>query len=131
MEGLNEAAMEMFNSIQQMKSSGSSSGYENFLQMMQQMAGQQQGLNQQGMQIALGQMAAAAQLQIMQKMLQKQQGIRKSLDQLMNEMKQSGTHGQGDFSGMRADIDNVIKDLTNDDINSFLCFLSTATFYSF
>jgi len=111
MEGLNEAAMEMFNSIQQMKSSGSSSGYENFLQMMQQMAGQQQGLNQQGMQIALGQMAAAAQLQIMQQMLQKQQEIRKSLDQLMNEMKQSGTHGQGDFSGMRADIDNVIKDL--------------------
>ncbi len=111
MEGLNEAAMEMFNSIQQMKSSGSSSGYENFLQMMQQMAGQQQSLNQQGMQIALGQMAAAAQLQIMQQMLQKQQGIRKSLDQLMNEMKQSGTHGQGDFSGMRADIDNVINDL--------------------
>jgi hypothetical protein len=111
MEGLNEAAMEMFNSIQQMESSGSSSGYEQFLQMMQQMAGQQQGLNQQGMQLALGQMAAAAQQQMMQQMLQKQQGIRKSLDQLMNEMKQSGTHGQGDFSGMRADMDKVIKDL--------------------
>ena len=111
MEGLNEAAMEMFNSIQQMESSGSSSGYEQFLQMMQQMAGQQQGLNQQGMQLALGQMAAAAQQQMMRQMLQKQQGIRKSLDQLMNEMKQSGTHGQGDFSGMRADMDKVIKDL--------------------
>ena len=111
MEGLNEAAMEMFNSIQQMESSGSSSGYEQFLQMMQQMAGQQQGLNQQGMQLALGQMAAAAQQQMMQQMLQKQQGIRKSLDQLMKEMKQSGTHGQGDFSGMRADMDKVIKDL--------------------
>ena len=111
MEGLNEAAMGMFNSIQQMESSGSSSGYEQFLQMMQQMAGQQQGLNQQGMQLALGQMAATAQQQMMQQMLQKQQGIRKSLDQLMKEMKQSGTHGQGDFSGMRADMDKVIKDL--------------------
>ena len=111
MEGLNEAAMGMFNSIQQMESSGSSSGYEQFLQMMQQMAGQQQGLNQQGMQLALGQMAATAQQQMMQQMLQKQQGIRKSLDQLMKEMKQSGTHGQGDFSGMRADMDKVIKNL--------------------
>ena len=50
-------------------------------QMMQQMAGQQQGLNQQGIQLALGQMAATAQQQMMQQMLQIQQGIRKSLDQ--------------------------------------------------
>ena len=111
MQGLNEAAMGMFKNIEQMKSSGSSSGYEQFLKMMQQMAGQQQILNQQGMQLAMGQMMAAAQKQMMQQMLQKQKGIRKSLDQLINEMKQSGIHGQGNLSGMRNDIEDVIKDL--------------------
>ena len=61
MQGLNEAAVGLFNSIENMKKSGSSSGVEQFMQMMQQMAGQQQGLNQQGLQLALGKMAAAAQ----------------------------------------------------------------------
>ena len=48
-----------------MQQAGSASGYEQFLQMMQQMAGQQQSLNQQGMQLSLGQMAAAAQQQML------------------------------------------------------------------
>ena len=47
MEGLNEAAMSIHNSIQQMQSGGSASGYEQFLQQMEEMAGQQQGINNQ------------------------------------------------------------------------------------
>ena len=78
---------------------------------MQQMAGQQQGVNQQGMQLGLGQMAAAAQQQMMQQMLSKQKGIRKSLEQLMNEMRHSGQKGMGDLSGIAGDMDEVIKDL--------------------
>ena len=66
MEGLNEATLGLFNSMQSMQESGSASGYEQFLKSMQQMAGQQQGVNQQGMQLGLGQMAAAAQQQMMQ-----------------------------------------------------------------
>ena len=69
MEGLNEAALNLFNSMQSMQQSGSASGFQQFLQMMQQMADQQQGLNQQGMQLGLGQIAAAAQQQMMQQML--------------------------------------------------------------
>ena len=111
MAGLNEAALGLFNSMQSMQQSGSASGYEQFLQMMQQMAGQQQGLNQQGMQLSLGQMAASAQQQMMRQMLQKQQGIRKSLEQMMNEMRHSGQHGLGDLSGIGREMDEVIKDL--------------------
>jgi hypothetical protein len=111
MEGLNEAALGLFNSMQSMQQSGSASGYEQFLKMMQQMAGQQQGLNQQGMQLSLGQMAAAAQQQMMQQMLKKQKGIRKSLEQMMNEMRHSGQHGMGDLSGIAQEMDEVIKDL--------------------
>jgi len=78
---------------------------------MQQMAGQQQGANQQGMQLGMGQMAAAAQQQMMQQMLQKQQDIRKSLEQMMNEMRHSGQKGMGDLSGIGKEMDEVIKDL--------------------
>ena len=111
MEGLNEATLGLFNSMQSMQESGSASGYEQFLKSMQQMAGQQQGVNQQGMQLGLGQMAAAAQQQMMQQMLSKQKGIRKSLEQLMNEMRHSGQKGMGDLSGIAGDMDEVIKDL--------------------
>ena len=111
MEGLNEATLGLFNSMQSMQESGAASGYEQFLKSMQQMAGQQQGVNQQGMQLGLGQMAAAAQQQMMQQMLSKQKGIRKSLEQLMNEMRHSGQKGMGDLSGIAGDMDEVIKDL--------------------
>ena len=113
MEGLNEATINILNSIEQMESSGSSSGYEQFMQMMQQMAGQQQNLNQQGMQLAMGQMAAEAQQQLIQGMLQKQQGIRKSLNQLIEEMKNSGQYKKGELTGIQKDMDEVIKDLKN------------------
>jgi hypothetical protein len=56
MVGLNESVLELFQSIQKMKSSGSSSGYEQFLQTMEEMAQKQQGLNKKGMQLGLGQM---------------------------------------------------------------------------
>ena len=117
MQGLNEAAVGLFNSIENMKKSGSASGVEQFMQMMQQMAGQQQGLNQQGLQLALGKMAAAAQQQMMQQMMKGQKGLRKSLEQLMNEMRQSGGGEIGDLSGIAKEMDEVIKDLQKNQYN--------------
>ena len=111
MQGLNEAAIGLFNSMERMKQSGSSSGFEQFMQMMQQMAGQQQSINQQGIQLGLGQMAAAAQQQIMKQMLNNQQGIQKSLNELIREMKYSNQKGLGDLSGISKQIDKVIQDL--------------------
>ena len=111
MEGLNEAALALFNSMQEMQKSGSANGYEQFLKMMQQMAGQQQSLNEQGMQLSLGQMAASAQKKMMQQMLSKQMSVRKSLDQLMKEMQNSGGNKLGDLSGISDEMDKVIKDL--------------------
>ena len=94
-----------------MQSSGSASGFEQFLRMMQQMAGKQQGINQQGMQLALGQMAAASQQQLMQQMLDSQNSVRKSLEQLIKETRYSGQKGMGDLSGMVTDMEEVIRDL--------------------
>ena len=113
MEGLNEAAIGLFNSIEKMQKSGSASGIEQFMEMMQQMAGKQQGLNQQGLQLALGKMAAGAQQQMMQQMMKGQKGLKKSLEKLINEMRQSGRKGLGDLSGITKEMDQVIKDLNN------------------
>ncbi len=111
MESLNEAALAVNQARNNMQQSGSASGFEQFLKQMQQMSAQQQGLNNQGMQMALGQAAAAAQQAMMQKMLQGQQQIRKSLQDMMNEMKQSGNQGLGDMRGISSEMDEVIKDL--------------------
>ncbi len=111
MEALNDAALAVYSTMKNMEQSGSAGGFGQFLERMQQMSGQQQGINNQGMQLALGQMAAAAQQGLMQRMLSEQGQVRKSLQQLMNEMKQTGQQGLGDLSGIASEMDEVIKDL--------------------
>ena len=113
MEGLNSAALNLFQSVQQMQSSGSASGFEQFLKMMQQMAGQQQGLNQQGMNLNLGQMSNNSQQQILQSMLKGQKNIQKTLQELIKEIQQSGRQqGNGDLNGIAKDMEKVISDLS-------------------
>ena len=112
MESLNTTALKLFQSIQQMQSSGSASGFEQFLKRMQQMAGQQQGLNQKGMNLSIGQMSQAAKQQLLQSMLKSQRSVQQSLQKLMNQMQQSGNkQGQGDLKGISKDMDDVISDL--------------------
>jgi len=112
MKSLNQAALTLYNAAQQMQSGGSSaSGFEQFMKQMQQMAGQQQGINNQGMQLALGQMAASARDALLQRMLAKQKQVRKSLQQLIEEMQQSGKQGLGDMSGIAREMDEVLKDI--------------------
>ena len=113
MESLNTTALKLFQNIQQMQSSGSASGFEQFLKRMQQMAGQQQGINQKGMNLSIGQMSEATKQQLLQSMLKSQKSIQQSLQKLMNQMQQSGNkQGQGDLKGISKDMEDVISDLT-------------------
>ncbi len=116
MSSLNEAALAIQQSMNQMRSSGSAGGYEQFLEQMQKMAGQQQGINSQSMQLAMGQMTAAAQKGLLQKLLQEQRQVRKSLQELMNETKRSGEKGLGDMGGIAKEMDNVLKDFQRKNI---------------
>ncbi|HBN45976.1 MAG: hypothetical protein QF439_04500 [Candidatus Marinimicrobia bacterium] len=117
MKSLNETAMAIHQSMNQMRSSGSASGYEQFLEQMQKMAGQQQGINSQSMQLAMGQMAAAAQQGLLKKLLQEQKQVRKSLQEMMNEMKRSGEKGLGDMGGIAQEMDEVLKDFERQKIS--------------
>ncbi len=111
MAALNEGAKAILNSINEMQSSGSASGYEAFLKRMEDMAGQQKGINDQGMQLALGQMASGLYEALMGEMLKNQKSVRKSLSELMNEMQSSGKEGLGDMAGIANEMDEVIKEL--------------------
>ena len=111
MLALNEGAQTIIQTIKQMQDSGSASGYNEFLKQMGQMANQQGELNQQGSQLALGQLAASMQQSLIEQMLFKQQGIRNSLKQMMEKMAEEGNQGLGDLSGISNEMDQVINDL--------------------
>lgn len=112
---LNEAALATLAAIDQMKESGMSSGLEQFLKRMQQMASQQQGINQQTLQLALGQMAAIEQERLMRRLTQDQQRLKKSLDQLRREMR-GVRHGSGSLDGISDEMEEVVKDFGNKDV---------------
>jgi len=111
MQSLNQAALSVRNAMNDIRSSGSASGFEQFMKRMEQLAGQQGGINEQGMQLAMGQMAASLQQAMMQRMLQQQKGVRKSLQELAEEMRSSSNKGLGDLSNIANDMDDVIHDL--------------------
>ncbi len=111
MEGLNEIAFELHNNMKEMQKSGSASGMEQFMKMIQEMADQQEGLNKQGEKLSLGALAGAIKNQMLQEMLSGQKNVKKSLDQLMKEMKNSGGNKIGNLSGIESEIDKVIEDL--------------------
>ena len=111
MEGLNEIAFELHNNMKEMQKSGSASGMEQFMKMLQDMADQQEGLNKQGGQLSLGALAGATKNKMLQEMLSGQKGVKKSLNQLMKEMKNSGGNKTGNLSGIAHEIDKVLEDL--------------------
>ena len=58
MMALNQSAKSIIQTISKMQTDGSASGYEEFLSQMEKMSNQQRNVNEQGMQIALGQLAS-------------------------------------------------------------------------
>ena len=100
MEGLNSAILAVSQSMNQMQSSGSASGFEQFLKRMEQMSKQQQGINNESMQLALGQMSASIKEGLMGRLLSQQQQVQKNLQQLINESRKTGQDGLGDMKGI-------------------------------
>jgi hypothetical protein len=94
-----------------MNDGGSASGYEEFLEQMKNMSAMQKSVNDQGMQLALGQMAPSLKSSIIGRMLSQQRDIQNSLKQMMSDMNQSGKQGLGDLNGISSEIDKVIDEL--------------------
>ncbi len=90
MKSLNEAAMLMQSSLQQMmQGGGQGNGMMSLMQQLQQLSQQQMSLNQLTQQLKQGRLSMQ-QLAEMQRLAQQQMQIQKSLDRLNKEAKQSG-----------------------------------------
>jgi hypothetical protein len=114
MQGLNDAVVQMQSSMQQLSQSNSALGFEQFLERMQQMAGQQGQINQESMEMMQGQGSQGG-LSLekqagYQRLAAEQRAIRQALENMDNEM-----GNRSDIAGrldkMAEDMEDVIKDL--------------------
>ncbi len=111
---LNMTALELMAAMQELQKSGSASGFENYLQQLQELAGMQQGLNEETQMLGLGSPGDQGTLQ---QLAARQQQIRQSLEKLRDEIQgQGSTKQSGDLGGIAKDMDEVIKDLENNQV---------------
>jgi len=116
MAALNETAKQLVSSMKDLQSSGSSTGFENYMKQMQKMAAQQQSLNQQSAQLGMSGKPTLAQQAAMQRLAAQQMGLRQSLRDLQGQMQQSGGRkGLGDMNQVGKDMEEVARDLRNKD----------------
>jgi hypothetical protein len=110
---LNMTALELMAAMQELQASGSSSGFENYLEQLKKMAGQQQGLNDDTQMLGAG--SPGGNQFSMQQLAARQQQIRQSLQQLQEQV-QGGNKQSGDLGGIAKDMDEVIRDLQNNQV---------------
>jgi len=111
-EALNMTSLELMLSMEELQKSGSASGFESYLERLQKMAGMQQGLNDETQLLGLGSSGDQATLQ---RLAARQRQIRQSLEKLREDTQ--GTSKQsGDLGGIAKDMDEVIKDLQNNQV---------------
>ena len=112
---LNEAALAILAAINDMRETGMASGMEQFLKSLQKMASQQQGINEQTLQLAFGQMAAMAQQGMMRRLAREQAQLRKSLAQLQREMQGAGRGGEN-LGGIAHEMEEVLNDFREQNV---------------
>ena len=110
MAALNETAMALSNAMIDMQQSGSASGFEQYLQRMQNLGQGQQALNEQTLSLQLGQMAAMSQVELMRRLQARQRQLSQTLDQLLRDYPSQGSGKQGGLGAALDDMDKVIKD---------------------
>jgi len=108
MTALNETAVALNNAMAVMQQSGSASGYEQFLQRMQNLTQGQQGLNEQLLSMQLGQMAATSRIELMRRLQARQRQLAQVLEQILNDYPTQSGGKQGGLGQARQDMEEVI-----------------------
>jgi len=104
-ESLNRMASQLASSMESLQESGESSGFGDYMDQLQQMAGQQQGLNQQTMmQLGMGNQS------MMQQLARQQIQLREALSQIEQGMG-SDSRMLGDLGKIGEEMDAVAKEL--------------------
>lgn len=116
MAELNEAAKQVAQSMQSMRSGSKPGG--SLMQQLSAMARQQMGINQGTQQMSQQQMTQQ-QMQQMQRLAQQQAALQKSLQELNEEAKRSaeGSKILGDMQRIAEDMQEVVRDMQQNDVN--------------
>lgn len=110
MISLNEAIKETMNAMSSLASASSASGLEELMQQLNQMAAQQQGINQQTLELGMGQQMSLEQQAAMARLAAQQEALRKSMEQLAREYgERSDVLGRLDQIGK--EMAEVVEDL--------------------
>jgi len=94
-----------------MRESETTSGYEEFLERMKSISEKQSSINSQSMDLSLGQFLAQKRDGVIGSVLNQQNGIKKSLQQLMKEFENNPNISKESLNGILKEIDEVIKNI--------------------
>ncbi len=100
---LNMTIEEIRKSLKSLESASSGSGLEEYLKRLEEMAGKQQGLNEQASELSMGLEPGLAEQARMLRIAREQEALRRVLEELRNEM--------GRRSEILGDIDRIEKDM--------------------
>jgi hypothetical protein len=119
MESLNEAAVQILNALQAAMQGGGGAGLPSLLQQLQQMIGQQQGINAGTMNLGQSNSLTPEQQAEMARLAGQQAAVQKSLEQLNEEARQSAERERilGDLGKISDEMKEVVKDLEQNDVN--------------
>lgn len=123
MKSMNEAAMLMKNSLQQMMNGqGQSGGMMSLMQQLQQMSQQQMSLNQMMQQMMNQGKLSQQQMSQMQRLAQEQQMIQKSLAQLNEEAKSAGQSKKlsSNLEEILNEMQEVVADIKSNNVDDEL-----------
>lgn len=110
MQGLNESIIQLREIMKNTQESAGGIGFNEFMERMEQLAGQQQKLNQDTEDLSQGGILSLEQQAAIQRLTQEQELIRKSLEQLQKEMQERANLKER-LEQMGSDMQEVMKDL--------------------
>ena len=120
LEGLNESVMQMQQSMSQMAQSQSATGFEQFMEQLQQMAGSQGQLNEQTLNLIQAQgnngSMTMQQQGEMQRLAGEQAALREALEKMSNEMG-SRQDIMGRLGELGSKMDEVVQDLLKQNVD--------------
>lgn len=116
MAGLNEAAKQLRDAMQNMSGASSAIGFQEMMQRLMGISQQQQGINQQTEQLGKKPGMSLEEQAAMQRLAAEQETVRKSLEQLRKEF---GNRSEilGDLQKISEDMKEVVKDLEKQNIS--------------
>lgn len=117
MAELNEAALQIFSSLQSMMRGGKAGGMsmDQFMQQMQNLASSQQGINAATSSLGEGSQMSLAQQAAMSRLAEQQGAVRKTMEELIKEVSEMSNF-LGDMDKIAEDMKEVEKDLLQGDI---------------